>query len=100
VIPVSDTPPARSAGDNPLRYRDAVTTHTEAALAAIAGMETAQASLDEYLDARDIAIAKMHTEDGMSAPEIARTLGKSKSLVHRVIRTARRANHLSRRAQP
>jgi DNA-binding transcriptional regulator LsrR (DeoR family) len=66
----------------------------------MAGVDTAQASLDEYRDARDIAIAKMHTEDEMTAPEIARTLGLSKSLVHRVIRIARRANHLSKRAAP
>lgn len=66
-------------------YRDPVTPHTEAALSAIAEMADIEIQLDQARERRDAAVVKMHTDDGMRPPQIARLTGMSTSNVRRAI---------------
>lgn len=87
---LTDTPPDTEDTVHSARYGEPVTDSDNArdALDAIKAIDDAEQQIERLRRRRDDAIVRMHREDGMRPPAIARRLGQSTSNIRRLIELA------------
>lgn len=89
---VLDTPTHPTTRSASRRYPALVDSeHTKTARDAITAITDLETQAEAKRDERDAAIARMHREDGLRAPEIARLLDMSVSNVRLILTVARKA---------